>query len=86
MAYQIAFDMYDSATQQFLNRVQTTLRAGAPVPIAVEKTPQKSSAEDKDKDKDTSERWARLFQQVCDLTHVSVYFPPGSSCFLCTGI
>lgn len=54
MAYQIAFDMYDSATQQFLNRVQNTLRAAAPGPITVEKTPTKST-EDKDKDKDTSE-------------------------------
>ncbi|KAL4219945.1 26S proteasome non-ATPase regulatory subunit 1 [Mactra antiquata] len=57
MAYQIAFDMYDSATQQFLNRVQTALRATAPAPIAVEKTPVQVSeaSEDKDKDKDTSE-------------------------------
>jgi len=56
MAYQIAFDMYDSATQQFLTRVETTLRAAAPIPITVEKTPIKSTTEDKDKDKDTSER------------------------------
>ena len=51
MGYQIAFDMYDSATQQFLNRVQTALRATAPVPIAAEKkTPVKT---DEDKEKDT---------------------------------
>lgn len=52
MGYQIAFDMYDSATQQFLNRVQTALRATAPVPIAAEKkTPVKT---DEDKEKDTT--------------------------------
>ncbi|WAR27897.1 PSMD1-like protein, partial [Mya arenaria] len=55
MAYQIAFDMYDSATQQFLTRVLSTLRAAAPVPIIVEKTPVKADKEDNDKDKDTSE-------------------------------
>lgn len=60
MAYQIAFDMYDSATQQFLNRVQTALRATAPVPITVEKTPVQETSppeatSDKDKDKDTTE-------------------------------
>lgn len=61
MAYQIAFDMYDSATQQFLNRVQTSLRATAPVPISVEKTPVQettpvqATSDDKDKDKDTTE-------------------------------
>ena len=50
MAYQIAFDMYDSATQQFLNRVQTALRATAPVPIAAEKKVTAKTDEDKDKD------------------------------------
>ena len=32
MAYQIAFDMYDSATQQFLLRVQNALRSTVPLP------------------------------------------------------
>ncbi|XP_044739482.1 26S proteasome non-ATPase regulatory subunit 1 [Chrysoperla carnea] len=35
MAYQIAFDLYDSATQQFLGRVLQALRATAPAPAAL---------------------------------------------------
>ncbi len=30
MAYQIAFDLYESATQHFLRKVQETLRAAIP--------------------------------------------------------
>ena len=33
MAYQIGFDLYESATQQFLQRVQSALRVTAPLPI-----------------------------------------------------
>ena len=32
MAYQIAFDMYESATQQFLSRVLAAIKKTAPVP------------------------------------------------------
>lgn len=32
MAYQIAFDLYESATQQFLERVLAALRSTAPIP------------------------------------------------------
>ncbi|KAJ2951454.1 hypothetical protein O0L34_g13606 [Tuta absoluta] len=35
MAYQIAFDLYDSATQQFLGRVLQALRSTAPAPSAL---------------------------------------------------
>ena len=65
MAYQIGFDLYESATQQFLQRVQSALRAVAPIPAllpdgkkteaadkSTEKTPIQEStpaAEDKDK-------------------------------------
>ncbi|GLV37823.1 Regulatory particle non-ATPase 2 [Carabus blaptoides fortunei] len=35
MAYQIAFDMYESATQQFLGRVLSALKATAPLPAAL---------------------------------------------------
>ena len=35
MAYQIGFDLYESATQQFLQGVQAALRVVAPLPIAV---------------------------------------------------
>ncbi|BFY99327.1 hypothetical protein BsWGS_02367 [Bradybaena similaris] len=33
MAYQIGFDLYESATQQFLQHVQSALRGAAPAPI-----------------------------------------------------
>lgn len=36
MAYQIAFDLYESATQQYLGRVLEALRATAPLPSALE--------------------------------------------------
>ncbi len=36
MAYQIAFDMYESATQQFLNDVVQAIKRTAPIPEAVE--------------------------------------------------
>lgn len=36
MAYQIAFDLYESATQQFLERVMLALRATAPIPSLLE--------------------------------------------------
>lgn len=32
MAYQIAFDMYESATQQFLGQVLQALKVSAPIP------------------------------------------------------
>lgn len=47
MAYQIAFDMYESATQQFLGRVLQALHATAPLPHALterNKTPATSTA------------------------------------------
>ncbi|XP_061717782.1 26S proteasome non-ATPase regulatory subunit 1 [Cydia pomonella] len=40
MAYQIAFDLYDSATQQFLGRVLQALRSTAPIPSALGGKPQ----------------------------------------------
>ncbi len=36
MAYQIAFDMYESATQQFLTKVVQAVKKTAPVPEAVD--------------------------------------------------
>lgn len=36
MAYQIAFDLYESATQQFLGRVLEAIRATAPIPHLLE--------------------------------------------------
>jgi 26S proteasome regulatory subunit N2 len=37
MAYQIGFDLYESATQQFLNKIQDVLRVQAPIPIILDK-------------------------------------------------
>ncbi|CAG2241659.1 PSMD1 [Mytilus edulis] len=44
MAYQIAFDLYDSATQQFLQRVTNSLRSTVPLP-----EPEKSVKTEEDK-------------------------------------
>ena len=38
MAYQIAFDMYESATQQFTNNVVQAIRKTAPVPETTEES------------------------------------------------
>lgn len=48
MAYQIAFDLYDSATQQFIGRVLDTLRLSAPLPedTGLKKTPAPVSTDD----------------------------------------
>jgi 26S proteasome regulatory subunit N2 len=40
MAYQIGFDLYESATQQFLNKIQDALRVQAPIPIILDKQQQ----------------------------------------------
>jgi 26S proteasome regulatory subunit N2 len=37
MAYQIGFDLYESATQQFLNKIQEALRIQAPIPVVADK-------------------------------------------------
>ncbi len=33
IAYQIGFDLYESSTQQFLNKIREALRVQAPLPI-----------------------------------------------------
>lgn len=52
MAYQIGFDLYESGTQQFLQRVQAALRAVAPIPLPhndpVTPAPAKESAMETD--------------------------------------
>ncbi|CAG9859898.1 unnamed protein product [Phyllotreta striolata] len=45
MAYQIAFDLYESATQQFLERVLVALRATAPIPSLLEEKVKSKTAE-----------------------------------------
>lgn len=47
MAYQIAFDLYDSATQQFLQRVTNALRSTVPLP-----EPDKASSKTDDEKKE----------------------------------
>ena len=44
MAYQIGFDLYESATQQFLNKIQDALRVQAPIPIGLDR--QQSTSKD----------------------------------------
>ncbi|XP_016982742.1 26S proteasome non-ATPase regulatory subunit 1 [Drosophila rhopaloa] len=48
MAYQIAFDLYESATQEFLGNVLQALKNTAPIPTALPSTfkPQGTSSED----------------------------------------
>ena len=44
MAYQIAFDLYESATQQFLGRVLQAMCATAPIPGNIDKLARVSAA------------------------------------------
>ena len=46
MAYQIAFDLYESATQHFLRKVQETIRGSLPAPPTATPT-QEASGEEK---------------------------------------
>lgn len=46
MAYQIAFDLYESATQQFLELAIGALRLTAPIPSLLEPKPPKTSTEE----------------------------------------
>ncbi|GBP01834.1 26S proteasome non-ATPase regulatory subunit 1 [Eumeta japonica] len=60
MAYQIAFDLYESATQEFLGNVLQALKETAPIPTALPTTfkPQgtfNSSKTDEEKCKEESE-------------------------------
>jgi 26S proteasome regulatory subunit N2 len=77
MAYQIAFDLYESATQQFLGRVLQALRATAPIPAATNKivkvpvegvtkedTSGESSSEANEEDKKTERKMESLVSQT----------------------
>ncbi|KAI4470142.1 26s proteasome non-atpase regulatory subunit [Holotrichia oblita] len=55
MAYQIAFDLYESATQQFLERVLNTLRGSAPLKYFSDEK-QKDNTEKMETDEDTTEK------------------------------
>merc|ERR1719319_1679902 len=67
MAYQIAFDMYESATQQFLSRVLAAVRRTAPIPIA-EKEEKKEEAPASTKVLDTKQ--AQLQSRVEKLSTI----------------
>ena len=56
MGYQIAFDLYESATQQFLSQVLQALRLTAPIPSALPTTykPQGTSEATKEKEVSTA--------------------------------
>lgn len=55
MGYQIAFDLYESATQQFLERVMVALRLTAPIPGLLEKKlPPKAAEESTEEEKSES--------------------------------
>ena len=54
MAYQIGFDLYENATQQFVQRIQAALRATAPIPIISTSAP-KPAAADADTNDDAKE-------------------------------
>ncbi len=61
MAYQIAFDLYESATQQFVNKVLQAVRKTAPIPSAViigsGKKPEEPAAKpEKSEDADAEEK------------------------------
>jgi len=49
MAYQIAFDLYESATQQFVNKVLNAVRKTAPIPSAVMKEVEAKKTENDEK-------------------------------------
>ena len=50
MAYQIGFDLYESATQQFLKRIQDALRTTAPIPIPDPSTVKEAAKEGEKKE------------------------------------
>lgn len=55
MGYQIAFDLYESATQQFLAQVLQALRSTAPIPSALSSTYKPQGTEPKEKKETTEE-------------------------------
>ncbi len=54
MGYQIGFDLYESATQQFLNKIRDALRVQAPIPIILDKQQQ---------NKDEQQRYSHFFKE-----------------------
>ena len=60
MAYQIAFDMYESATQQFLSRVLAAIKKTAPVPQA-SATAQSEKMDTEEKEGDGAEPKVRIY-------------------------
>lgn len=55
MGYQIAFDLYESATQQFLGQVLQALRSTAPIPSKLSSTYKPQGTEKSEENKDATE-------------------------------
>ncbi|XP_014235515.1 26S proteasome non-ATPase regulatory subunit 1 [Trichogramma pretiosum] len=73
MAYQIAFDLYESATQQFLGRVLQALKATAPIPSALKVntiTKAPSNPENDDAANDSEEKPAQEVKNESASTEV----------------
>ena len=68
MAYQIAFDMYESATQQFLSRVLAAIKKTAPVPqdASAAAATEKSDEEKMDTEEKPAEEVVETKQVVSD--------------------
>ncbi|XP_046557496.1 LOW QUALITY PROTEIN: 26S proteasome non-ATPase regulatory subunit 1-like [Haliotis rubra] len=78
MSYQIAFDLYESATQQFLQQIQSALRAAAPIPIVTpdaskkkEETSKETKEEPKEGDSMETEEAAKPAPPVPDISSLS---------------
>ena len=72
MAYQIAFDMYESATQQFLSRVLAAIKKTAPVPQGGQLVPQEgeeSMETDETKEEKKEEQKVKLLENAIFKTY-----------------
>merc|ERR1711953_317908 len=66
MAYQLAFDLYESATQQFVNKVLNAVRKTAPIPSAVMSNSKKTEVETKEATPETETKEAEATEMDID--------------------
>lgn len=64
MGYQIAFDLYESATQQFLGQVLQALRSTAPIPSKLASTYKPQGTESSDDKKESSEERKEVDEEI----------------------
>ena len=79
MGFQIGFDLYESATQQFLQRIQAALRATAPIPIPAPTAPKPGTASTKqssEDDKSTTDIEDPTEPKIAPAVAVLVNTPP----------